>query len=102
MPLRLGVSLSAIDTTLYAAFGQQQIATIYLPTQQPKLILEVQPKFQTQPSDLSHIYVPASIGPQVPLSAVAHYTNKVEPLTINHQGVFPSVTLSFNLAPAPP
>jgi hydrophobe/amphiphile efflux-1 (HAE1) family protein len=95
---RLGISLTTIDTTLYGAFGQQEISTIYLPTQQSKLILEVQPKFQTQQSDLSQIYLAGTNG-QVPLSAVAHYTDKIEPLTINHQGVFASVTLSFNLAP---
>jgi hydrophobe/amphiphile efflux-1 (HAE1) family protein len=95
---RLGISLSTIDATLYSAFGQQEIATIYLPAQQSKLILEVQPKFQTGPSALSDIYVAGTNG-QVPLSAVASFTNKVEPLTINHQGVFSSVTLSFNLAP---
>jgi hydrophobe/amphiphile efflux-1 (HAE1) family protein len=94
-----GVSLSSIDTTLYSAFGQQQVATIYLPTQQSKVILQVQPKYQVGPTALSQIYVPGANGAQVPLSAVAHLTNKVEPLTINHQGVFPAVTLSFNLAP---
>jgi hydrophobe/amphiphile efflux-1 (HAE1) family protein len=96
---RLGVSLSAIDGTLYSAFGQQQIATIYLPTQQSKLILEVQPQYQANPADLSGLYVAGSGSAQIPLSAVAHYANKVEPLTINHQGVFAAVTLSFNLAP---
>jgi hydrophobe/amphiphile efflux-1 (HAE1) family protein len=94
-----GVTLSAVDAALYAAFGQQQVTTIYLPTQQAKVILEVQPKFQTSEASLSQIYVPGTNGAQVPLSAVAHYTSKVEPLTINHQGVFPAVTLSFNLAP---
>ncbi len=98
-----GVTLSAVDAALYAAFGQQQVTTIYLPTQQAKVVLEVQPKYQQQRADLSQIYVPgiSSTGAttQVPLSAVAHYTNSVAPLTINHQGVFPSVTLSFNLAP---
>jgi hydrophobe/amphiphile efflux-1 (HAE1) family protein len=101
---RLGISMSTIDTALYGAFGQEQIATIYLPTQQSKLILEVLPKYQTQPADLSQIYVAGTTAtgaatPQIPLSTVAHYTNKVEPLTINHQGVFAAVTLSFNLAP---
>ncbi len=99
---RLGISLSTIDSALYAAFGQQQIATIYLPTQQSKLILQVEPKLQTNPTDLSQIYVPGTNGSstvQVPLAAVAGYTTKVEPLTINHQGVFDAVTLSFNLAP---
>ena len=97
-----GVTLSTVDTALYAAFGQQQVTTIYLPTQQQKVLLEVQPKFQTQLTDLSQIYVSGTSSSgtttQVPLSAVAHYTDKVVPLTINHQGVFPSVTLSFNLA----
>jgi hydrophobe/amphiphile efflux-1 (HAE1) family protein len=95
---RLGISLSTIDSTLYSAFGQQQIGTIYLPAQQSKLVLEVQPKYQTEPSALSDIYLPGTNG-QVPVSAVAHYSNTVQPLTINHQGVFSSVTLSFNLAP---
>jgi hydrophobe/amphiphile efflux-1 (HAE1) family protein len=94
-----GVTLAAVDAALYAAFGQEQVATIYLPTEQAKAILEVQPKFQTSQTDLSRIYVPGTNGAQVPLSTVAHYTNKVEPLTINHQGVFPAVTLSFNLGP---
>lgn len=96
---RLGVSLAAIDSTLYAAFGQQQVATIYLPSQQSKLILEVQPKFQVGPTALSQIYLAGGGGVQMPLSAVAHFANLVEPSTINHQGVFPAVTLSFNLAP---
>jgi hydrophobe/amphiphile efflux-1 (HAE1) family protein len=93
-----GITLSAVDAALYAAFGQEQVATVYLPTQQSKVILEVQPKFQIGQADLSQIYLAGPNGAQVPLSAVAHYSNKVEPLTINHQGVFPSVTLSFNLA----
>jgi hydrophobe/amphiphile efflux-1 (HAE1) family protein len=95
---RLGVSVDAIDATLYDAFGQEQIATIYSSTQQSKLILEVQPKYAADPAALSDIYVASSSGTQVPLSAMAHFTGKVEPLTINHQGVFPAVTLSFNLA----
>jgi hydrophobe/amphiphile efflux-1 (HAE1) family protein len=96
---RLGVSLSTIDATLYSAFGQQQTTTIYSATQQTKVILEVQPKFQIGPTALSRLYVPGTNGAQVPLSAVAHFSRSVEPLTINHQGVFPAVTLSFNLAP---
>ncbi len=96
---RLGVSLSAIDAALYSAFGQQQIATIYSATQQTKLILEVQPQFRVGPTALSRVYVAGANGAQVPLAALARFTNSVEPLTINHQGVFPAVTLSFNLAP---
>jgi multidrug efflux pump subunit AcrB len=96
---QLGLSMSAIDATLYDAFGQAQVATIYSATQQSYVILEVQPKFQTGPTALSSVYVANSAGAEIPLSAVAHFVNKVEPLTINHQGVFPSVTPSFNLAP---
>jgi multidrug efflux pump subunit AcrB len=95
----LGVTPSAVDAALYAAFGQEQIATIYTATQQPRLILEVQPKFQTGPIALSKIYAASANRTQVPLSAFASYTRQVVPLTINHQGVFPAVTLSFNLAP---
>jgi hydrophobe/amphiphile efflux-1 (HAE1) family protein len=94
-----GVTVAAVDAALYSAFGQQQVATIYEPTQQEKVILEVQPKYQIGPTALSRIYVPGANGVQVPLSAVAHFVNKVVPLTVNHQGVFPAVTLSFNLAP---
>ena len=79
--------------------GSSRSTTIYQPTQQAKVILEVQPKYQIGPTALSRIYVPSTNGVQVPLSAVAHFVNQVEPLTVNHQGVFPAVTLSFNLAP---
>jgi len=96
---RLGLSLSLIDQTLYDAFGQRQIATIYTSSRQYKLILEVQPQFQDDPAALSRIYVNAPNGSRVPLSAVARFEHRVEPLTVNHQGQFPSVTLSFNVAP---
>jgi hydrophobe/amphiphile efflux-1 (HAE1) family protein len=96
---RLGLSLSTIDQTLYDAFGQRQVATIYTSSRQYKLILEVLPQFQDDPSALSRIYVTSPAGARIPLQAVAHFSNKVEPLTVNHQGQFPSVTLSFNVAP---
>jgi hydrophobe/amphiphile efflux-1 (HAE1) family protein len=96
---RLGLSLSLIDETLYDAFGERQIATIYTPTSQYKVILEVQPGFQDDMSALSKIYLPSNTGTQVPLSAVASFGTKIEPLTVNHQGQFPSVTLSFNVSP---
>ena len=96
---RLGVSMAAIDQTLYDAFGQRQVATIYTATNQYKVILEVQPQFQDDPAALSKLYVSGAGGAQVPLSAVARYSSKIEPLTVSHQGVFPAVTLSFNLAP---
>jgi hydrophobe/amphiphile efflux-1 (HAE1) family protein len=95
----LGVTPAAVDAALYAAFGQEEIATIYTTTQQPKLILAVQPQFQIGSADLSTIYAASTSGAQVPLASFAHYTHQVVPLSVNHQGVFPSVTLSFNLAP---
>ena len=96
---RLGIPAALIDQTLYDAFGQRQVATIYTATNQYKVVLEVLPQFRSDPAALSKIYVPGPNGAQVPLSAFAHYTAKLEPLTISHQGVFPAVTLSFNLAP---
>jgi multidrug efflux pump subunit AcrB len=91
--------MSQIDQTLYDAFGQRQVATIYTATNQYKVVLEVQPQFQHDPNLLSKIYVASSTGAQVPLSSFAHFSRKAEPLMINHQGIFPAVTLSFNLAP---
>ena len=96
---RMGLSLAAIDQTLYDAFGQRQVATIYSSASQYKVILEVEPQFQNDAAALERIYVPNSNGGQVPLSAVAHFVNKTEPLTVNHQGQFPAVTLSFNVSP---
>ncbi|HJU15437.1 MAG TPA: efflux RND transporter permease subunit [Stellaceae bacterium] len=96
---RLGIPVATIDQTLYDAFGQRQVATIYTSSNQYKVVLEVQPQFQKDPAALSKIYVSGPNGAQVPLSALAHYVPKLEPLTISHQGVFPAVTLSFNLAP---
>jgi hydrophobe/amphiphile efflux-1 (HAE1) family protein len=96
---RMGLSLSTIDQTLYDAFGERQVATIYTSTTQYKVVLEVQPQFQDDVAALSRIYIPGANGAEVPLSTVAHLTTKVEPLTVNHQGQFPSVTLSFNVAP---
>src|SRR5271169_4060569 len=96
---RLGISPSLIDETLYDAFGQRQVANLYTSTSQYKLILEVQPEFQDDPTALSKIYVIGPGGTQVPLSAFTHFVPKVEALSINHQGQFPAVTLSFNLAP---
>jgi multidrug efflux pump subunit AcrB len=96
---KLGLSLSTIDQTLYDAFGERQIATIYTSSQQNKVILEVEPQFQNDPAALSRIYLTNPAGARIPLSAIATFTRKVEPLTINHQGQFPAVTLSFNVAP---
>ena len=96
---RLGISATLIDNTLYDAFGQRQIATIYTATNQYKVILEVEPQFREDPNALDKIYVPGPGGAQVPLSALAHFTTALQPLSISHQGQFPAVTLSFNLAP---
>ena len=96
---RLGVTAAMIDQTLYDAFGQRQIATIYTATNQYKVILEVQPQYQNNTDALSMVFVPGAGGVQVPLSAFAHLVHKVKPLSVSHQGVFPAVTLSFNLPP---
>jgi hydrophobe/amphiphile efflux-1 (HAE1) family protein len=96
---RLGLSLGQIDQTLYDAFGQRQVATIYTSSTQYKVVLEVLPSFQADPTALSRIYVASANGTQVPLGTLARFSNRIAPLTINHQGQFPAVTLSFNLAP---
>jgi len=94
---RLGLTMSDVDTALQDAFGQAQVQTIYNPTYQEKVILEVAPRFLSQPQDLSDVYLQTSGGGEVPLSEVAHFVTKAEPLTVNHQGLFPAVTLSFNV-----
>jgi hydrophobe/amphiphile efflux-1 (HAE1) family protein len=96
---RLGISPSLIDQTLYDAFGQRQVANIYTSTSQYKVILEVQPQFQNDPSALSTVFLAGPGGTQLPLSTFAHFVSKAEALSVNHQGQFPAVTLSFNLAP---
>jgi hydrophobe/amphiphile efflux-1 (HAE1) family protein len=96
---RLGVSATMIDQTLYDAFGQRQVATIYTATNQYKVVLELQQQFRSDRTALSKIYVTGQNGAQVPLSAFARFTSKLAPLSVSHQGVFPAVTLSFNLAP---
>jgi hydrophobe/amphiphile efflux-1 (HAE1) family protein len=96
---RLGIQQSLIDQTLYDAFGQRQIANIYTSTSQYKVILEVQPQFQRDPNALSQIFLPGPGGTQIPLSTFARFATKAEALSVNHQGQFPAVTLSFNLAP---
>ena len=75
------------------------MTTVYTSSRQSKVILELQPQFQNDPSALSNVYLTTPSGARVPLSAVAQFGHKVEPLTVNHQGQFPAVTLSFNVAP---
>jgi multidrug efflux pump subunit AcrB len=96
---RLGLSANLIDQTLYDAFGQRQVATIYTTTNQYKVILEAQPQYLRDPNVLSQIYAAGPNGAEIPLSSFAHFEHKTEPLIINHQGIFPAATLSFNLAP---
>ncbi|HVZ18491.1 MAG TPA: multidrug efflux RND transporter permease subunit [Terriglobales bacterium] len=96
---RLGVTPQAIDDTLYDAFGQRQVSTIFTQLNQYHVVLEVDPQFQQDPSQLANIYVHSSTGQQIPLSAFTHFEPSTAPLTLNHQGQFPAVTISFNLAP---
>jgi multidrug efflux pump subunit AcrB len=96
---RLGIQPDAVDSTLYSAFGQRQISIIYTQQNQYHVVLEVDPRFQLSPSSLDKIYVKSPSGNQVPLSAIAHFETTNTPLSINHQGQFPCVTLSFNTAP---
>jgi multidrug efflux pump len=96
---RLGITPAAIDNTLYDAFGQRQVSTIYTQLNQYHVVLEVDPQFQQNPASLNSLYVQSSNGSQVPLSAFSHIEQGNASLAINHQGQFPVVTLSFNLAP---
>lgn len=95
---RLDVSPQTIDETLYNAFGQRQISTISTQLNQYRIVLEVEPRFRESPATLSSIYVKSRSGEQVPLSALADFETEVTPLSITHLNLFPSVTLSFNLA----
>ena len=95
----MGVSAEQIEDALFSAYGARQISTIFAPNNTYKVILELLPKFQTDPTALSRLYVRSSSGTLVPLSAVARLTPGVGPLLVNHLGQLPSVTLSFNLRP---
>ncbi|WP_256807738.1 efflux RND transporter permease subunit [Bradyrhizobium sp. Bra64] len=94
-----GILPYTIDNTLDDAFGQRIVSTMYTPLQQYHVIMEVNPKYQYGPEALNNIYVKSSSGQQVPLSTLVDSVVKVSPLVVNHQGQFPSVTISFNLAP---
>ena len=96
---RLGILPAQIDSTLYDAFGQRQVSTIYTQLNQYHVVLEVDPQFQQDPQSLDQLYVKSNTGTQVPLSAFSHLERSNATLAINHQGQFPVVTLSFNLAP---
>ncbi len=96
---RLGITPQAIDDTLYDAFGQRQVSTMFTQLNQYHVILEVEPKYQRSPDALKEIYVRSTNGTQVPLSTFTHFEQQTVDLAINHQGQFPATTLSFNLAP---
>jgi multidrug efflux pump len=96
---RLGITPEAIDAVLYDAFGEREIATTYTPLNQYYVIMVVDPSFWQDPTALDNIYVSASGGGMVPLSAFTHFESSTAPLAVNHSSVFPSVTYSFNLAP---
>jgi multidrug efflux pump len=96
---RLGVSPQDIDNALYDAFGQRQVSTMYRQLNQYHVVMEVEPRFYRSPDGLNNIYVRSSSGMEVPLAAFTHFESSNTALAVNHQGQFPSVTLSFNLAP---
>jgi multidrug efflux pump len=96
---RLGITPQNIDDTLDDAFAQRQVSTIFTQQNQYHVVLEVAPKFQRNPASLNNIYVRSSNGTQVPLSTFTHFEERQTALVINHQGQFPAVTISFNLAP---
>jgi multidrug efflux pump len=96
---RLGIAMSDVDTTLYDAFGQRQVSTIFTQLNQYHVVMEVGQNFQTDPATLSNLYVKSGNGTQVPLSMVAHWEQTHAQLAIGHQGQFPSTVVSFNLAP---
>jgi multidrug efflux pump len=96
---RFGITPQNIDDTLYDAFGQRQVSTIFTQLNQYHVILEVNPEFQNNPQDLTQIYVKSADNKSVPLSQISHFEQGNTPLVVSHQGQFPVATLSFNLAP---
>jgi multidrug efflux pump len=96
---RLGITASAIDNVLYDAFGQREVSTMYTALNQYFVVMEVDPQYQLSPDALNGIFVKSSSGSMVPLSTIARFESKRTSLTVNHQGQYPAVTLTFNLAP---
>jgi HAE1 family hydrophobic/amphiphilic exporter-1 len=95
----LGVTAQQIESALYNAYGQRQVSTIYAPVNQYWVIMELMPEYQSDPEALSQLYIRSATGQLVPLRSVAKISKGVGPLTVNHFGQLPSVTVSFNLAP---
>jgi len=96
---RLGLTMTQIDQVLYDAFGQRQVSTMYTALNQYFVVMEVAPEFADSPDSLKGIYLKTSNGTTVPLSTIAHYEPTRTSLQVNHQGQYPAVTLTFNLAP---
>jgi multidrug efflux pump len=96
---RFGITAQNVDDTLYSAFGQRQVSTIFTQLNQYHVILELQPRYRLGPDALADLYITTADNRQVPLLALTKVTTTNAPLTINHQAQFPSVTLSFNLSP---
>jgi multidrug efflux pump len=96
---RLGITPKAIDDTLYDAFGQRQVSTMYSQLNQYHVVMEAESQFGQTPDGLRYIYVRSNTGKLIPLSAITHYAPATGSLTITHKGFFPSITISFNLAP---
>jgi len=95
---RLGITPNAIDNTLYDALGQRQVSTMYRGINQYHVVMEIDPKFQQSPDGLKNIYVRSNTGQPIPLSAFTHYQSSNTSLAVNHQGQFPAITFTFNLA----
>ncbi|HEV3023146.1 MAG TPA: efflux RND transporter permease subunit, partial [Pirellulales bacterium] len=96
---RLGITQQMIDDTLYDAFGQRQVSTMYKPLNQYHVVLEVELAFWQNPDALRHVYVRGPNDAQIPLAALYRYVSNKTPIQVNHSGLFPSVTISFNLTP---
>ncbi len=96
---RLGITTAAIDNTLYSAYGQRLVSTIFTQSNQYRVVLELDPKDQESPENLKDLRITSSNGTQVPLSAIAEISEQLTPLSINHLEQFPVATVSFNLAP---
>jgi multidrug efflux pump len=96
---RYGITASAIDNVLYDAFGQREVSTMYTALNQYFVVMEVDPQYQLSPDALNGIFVKSTTGAMVPLSTIAHFESQRTALAVNHQGQYPAITLTFNLAP---
>ena len=96
---RFNISPQLIDDVLYDAFGQRQVSTMYSSLNQYHVVMEAAPQYWQNPNTLHQVYVSSPNGTEVPLSAIAKTATATAPLSVNHQGLFPAITLSFNLRP---